>query len=1545
MKNYKLKSLLAITLVSTYANTTDYDNAVFDNYVSGQGVNEVLAEAQTIICALSRMGTEDLAGDGSYKATIYINECEQAAAQATDSSAATTAPSSANSSSSTSQTATTANGEAAPEIDTVFVNTGFTTSDMQTTKGWIVNDKPWNDQTNNEPKNILYLLNEQTAPVSSSNKFGDFTLRYQMATFGNTQADLPEWYTCPDPSSEEYRWSWCSDGADLGRGLLVANGGSIKFKNQTVGSQQQNVVAEYFDNGDIAGIYTRDRGFMDESLRNDDCDEVAYDAENDSWDHDAWWECQPEAFRNSNVNVLGIFAFGISAESKTYCTKMTELYEVDWSVWDEETQQAKLTPYTLTEAAKSYLGDNGAWDTDEKCFSIDKNDAIRNIWDYGVFNADGSKYKMDNQSFPIRTSVTVDDKSKRVHGYASYWGVHVDHEYQDYITETTEWVRDDWRNNSSDTEQEKYTLKVKSIEVDKREKSFSALNSLDGAGFRFWVNDEWWSDEYQKLGFPKVEPWEGKIQFKSSKATFTDYNNGNANEPLEYGIYGYHDGTRTYIADLKGAKIDKDNIRKIIKNDSSDPGKPMNLTMEFKEFPNNEYDPNGWERQAWTRIYLCNKKFDIPTKNDIHDWDYLGLTTGQCMRLEGRLNLTSDGKELVLSSETRATDWGGDYHAQFRDFDTDTTLYFNNDNWNNGFNTYDLKITLDGLQRPTGLELKLQSLFSRFGSLSQMDQDGGDIQRGLEAFLDSSNSFTFIISNGWNVNVYDHEGNRFSKIMGTFGVSDTPPATVFVDDIKVTEPESLSLQTAFNVSLSSAQSSDVTFEYTIAQNSTVSSDDYSGLENGSITIPAGQTSATINLSIESDDLAEGQTDEKLTLVFSNPINAVLGRDSADLYIYDPDTNRVIYEDYYGTFDAETSTFTITEGLKYNPQYVREDLPAPISFTTTDWTTHMFKVWGEGEEWEHIDKRDLNLYSDELQQDYTISHTAMENPTSSSKEAGVSTTKWSRVSLDELPSTLNCIQECFTTTALVSHYTDVKSQADPAGDNSYAVTDPNGDRTFTGEIPNPSPSPYADVGPYIKESKEVKVVYFEGTEDEWDETRNYTRGQWQDGIVSSDVVQYSISNGVLLDPDNKEIKTGIEWGVSRIGEAIRGARFANPDGWERYTTWGINTGTLIQSDDLQYIECEYTVDSNGNKTYNEYHPEYTSDNGKLSQTRYCVNKMWGNDDILVSYNINIRLDKNYEIYKAADGSKLTLDPPKTLFYRLPNDKEKYGSDADKKFRLDYQGDHLGGIPGNVINIETGENLGEWVETWKEEYRWVQRFIIPDGAVLTDSSDNQYLVKALRGEEWLGKKDSAIGSLNNLLTLKTKDDLLTNVDIDFEVSQRKEVRYDCSLTKIFTDTHTYTDENGETQTQTHEWEGTDWDACHALEYGTDEYWEVWSVTAEFANCNERLQADYDEFAARIAEEKQRAEDEGREYDWRPFPNGQGPLIQTPYDDPGWMGDAYSYIDDDGNEVNEPANRWGHRAQMNRCKAIGDIPTSLINNGNASVVNGTVVYDPTP
>jgi len=275
MKNINLNTVLAISLFSISAYATDYDNASFDNYVRGQGVNEVLAEAQTIICALSRMGTESLAGDGSYKATIYMNECEQAAANSTSTQQGSE-PSSASSSSTSSSAATEGTGEAAPDIETVFLNSGFTTAIKQSTRGWIVNDKPFDEETNREPKNILYLLNEQTASVGDNNKFGTFVLRYQSATFGNTKDDVPSWNPCPeDVTSQEYKDSWCTDGKDLGRGLLIADKGDIKFKSNQVGSAQQNVVASYSSNGDIAGIYTRETGFSNYSLQDESCDDVA----------------------------------------------------------------------------------------------------------------------------------------------------------------------------------------------------------------------------------------------------------------------------------------------------------------------------------------------------------------------------------------------------------------------------------------------------------------------------------------------------------------------------------------------------------------------------------------------------------------------------------------------------------------------------------------------------------------------------------------------------------------------------------------------------------------------------------------------------------------------------------------------------------------------------------------------------------------------------------------------------------------------------------------------------------------------------------------------------------------------------------------------------------------------------------------------------------------------------------------------------------------------------------------------------------------------
>ena len=1484
MKNIKLTTALTISIFSLNAFATDYENATFDNFIDGQGVNEVLEDAQFILCSLARFGTESLAGDGTYKATIYSDECEGAGAAATDSASGTTAPTSSNSSSSSSSSAgSTAAASTAKEVDTVIINTGFVTQALQKTSAWIVDDAPFNER-DYQPKSITYLLNEQTAASSDTNKFGNFTLRFQSGTYGNKRADFANdnggyYYDCPAETSQEYKYSWCSDGVDLGRGLLVANGNLVQFK-QEGNTGQNNVVAEYSTNGDIAGVYTKNEGFQDDSLRNPDCDGIDGD----------WWECQSQAYRDSNTQVLGIFSFGISASDKSYCTKMTELFKVDWSQYDEATDGPTLTAYTLSGEAGERLQARG-WDVSEKCFSIDKTDAIKDIWDYGVFNSDGSKYYAANQSFPIKTQLTINEVARTAHGYASYWGVHVDDNYQDLVTDSTVWQRED---DNSETPAN-YNVTERKLVVEKNEKKFEALDNLDGLNLNIWTNDSHWSEEFNKLGFAKVEPWDGKIQFKSHKAILTDYNNGDSSDPLSYGLYGGHDGKATYVVDLLGAKLDKDNLSKIIANDASDPGKPMNLTMEFAEFP-----IFGESRNETMSFFLCTGSGIGSTVGNTENFTQLTFTGGtagkMCLRVGGVLEVTADGNEMVLKTRPKSSNQGY-VDTQFHDYDSGVTLGLATENFNQGEYVYDIKITKAGINRPAGMEIKLQEIFNRVGSLSQGDSDGGDIQSGLQAFLNASNTFTFLLS-GW-MDIYDTEGNRFNKVSGTFGVDSAPSATIFVDDANVSEGSTDSSH-SFAVFLSKAQSSDVSIDYAISSSSTASSADYSGLTNGTVTIAAGATTGSIPFTLTGDSIAEGQADEKLVLTLSNPTNAVQGRTAATAYIYDDDQNRVVYEDYIGTYSAETNTFSITEGLLFNPNYSKTTLPAPITFTTAEYLAAMKKVYGAGEEWEFTEYRDLNVWSQDTNQNYSITKNSFANPASSTTVNGVSTETRSIVPISELPAKLNCISECLKSSLVQAHYADVKSQADPAGDGSYS-----------GSVTAVSPYPYADVGPYIKASGTRTETYNAGAEDEYSEVISWTRGNWQDGILADDVYVYTTDSGVFKDASTDELKIGIDWKSSRPYDKIQNAGFNQLDPnnqWKRETAYGMNTGTLVDDATLAKLECNHTINDSNVKSYIDDHPEYTAANGKATQMRYCSQKLWSSKDITVSYSVRLETYKQYEI-RNADSSNVTFDQPKVLYYTTP-DTAKYGDDRAKKFRLELNGDYLGGIPGSVIDISTGEDKGEYVSEWNENYRWVQRFVIPDGAVLTqNTSTDTFLVKALAGQEWLAKKDSAIGSLSSLLTSKTKADLLSNKDLNWEVMTREINVYDCSLTT------TSTDSDGNTS------EDTDWEACYALSPDDSTYNDVWTLTKSYADCNAYLGAQYQEVVDMINQQKAEAAAGGYEY--------SGPQSPTEMVTGSDFGDFYTY--------------W--LIEKDRCKTIGVLPTSIINGGNASVVNGTVVFDPTP
>jgi len=433
----------------------------------------------------------------------------------------------------------------------------------------------------------------------------------------------------------------------------------------------------------------------------------------------------------------------------------------------------------------------------------------------------------------------------------------------------------------------------------------------------------------------------------------------------------------------------------------------------------------------------------------------------------------------------------------------------------------------------------------------------------------------------------------------------------------------------------------------------------------------------------------------------------------------------------------------------------------------------------------------------------------------------------------------------------------------------------------------------------------------GTDEEYSELVSWTRGNYQDGIIADDVYVYTTDSGVFKDASSDELKIGIDWKTSRPYDNISGAGFNQLDPnnqWKRGTEYGMNTGTLVDDTTLAKLECNHTINDSNVKTYNDNHPEYTAANGKATKMRYCSEKLWSSNDISVSYSVRLETYKQYEI-RNADNTNVTFDQPKVLYYTTP-DTAVYGGDRDKKFRLELNGDYLGGIPGSVIDISTGEDKGEYVSEWNDNYRWVQRFVIPDGAVLTqNTSTDTFLVKALAGQEWLSKKDSAIGSLSSLLTSKTKADLLSNKDLNWEVMTREVNIYDCSLTT------TSTDSDGNTS------EDTDWEACYALSPDDSTYNDVWTLSASYADCNAYLEATYLAEVAMINKYKAEAVSGGYEY------NGpQTPEEMVTGSD---FGEFYTY--------------W--LKDKDRCKTIGVLPTSIINGGNASVVNGTVVFDPTP
>ena len=134
--------------------------------------------------------------------------------------------------------------------------------------------------------------------------------------------------------------------------------------------------------------------------------------------------------------------------------------------------------------------------------------------------------------------------------------------------------------------------------------------------------------------------------------------------------------------------------------------------------------------------------------------------------------------------------------------------------------------------------------------------------------------------------------NPGSTLVHTYTITDNDSAPVV--DFNTTSSngaESVSSK-AITVDLSAASGQNVTVDYAVTGTATGSGTDYT-LANGTLTINAGSTSGTINISSIIDDSID-ESNETVIVTLSNPSNATLGSDDAHTYtITDNDSAPVV----------------------------------------------------------------------------------------------------------------------------------------------------------------------------------------------------------------------------------------------------------------------------------------------------------------------------------------------------------------------------------------------------------------------------------------------------------------------------------------------------------------------------------------------------------------------------------------------------------------------------------------------------------------------------
>ena len=345
---------------------------------------------------------------------------------------------------------------------------------------------------------------------------------------------------------------------------------------------------------------------------------------------------------------------------------------------------------------------------------------------------------------------------------------------------------------------------------------------------------------------------EDNFKLSTASITLTDYLGSEANDTNVHQLYPSVTADATLAANLNGGTMDLTNLSNVVSSDSS-LGKSPILSFKLSSVP-------GAGKAGTASITM--KLFDGEDANQESGERLLQTTLS--------LNWSSDGSEVTVTfpEQTLTVDYftadGALTQRTLTNVDPDT-----------------LTVTKDGVGSTSTLDLRITSFFSGEG-----DASGAD----LTGFITEGNYFFDVSFTG--LNFVDSNDTTFTKIQGSFAVTNSPGIAAYVEDVVTNEGDG---SATVVVTISRASSSEVTLDYQTANGTAMAGEDYT-TTSGTLTIAAGETSG--NFSIPITDDSNNEALESFNVNFSNAVNATLGKTSTKISIEDNDaasTNSVSIE--------------------------------------------------------------------------------------------------------------------------------------------------------------------------------------------------------------------------------------------------------------------------------------------------------------------------------------------------------------------------------------------------------------------------------------------------------------------------------------------------------------------------------------------------------------------------------------------------------------------------------------------------------------------------